>query len=260
MRRRHLILIPLLVAFAASAWGTLRSVLNRPRRIGDAVIRDPEEHTVTDPETGAVRSIQGADITFPVEEVERIWDPNHLERLARTYWAYLTLVTLGFVRIYYTDGERYVCLLIRQLPLLTFQKPEYQMDANRGIVRWRIEKGLLVSRRYKGGDGYLEIDVMRCPPDSGEDPSRVKLHAEVEIANFYPRLQSGISNWFYANTQSRIHVLVCHGFLRSLARLDLAESKVGRFATVEEVPDTPSGGQLQGAERAAGPLAATATR
>ncbi|MCW2992161.1 MAG: hypothetical protein JWM73_2755, partial [Solirubrobacterales bacterium] len=43
--------------------------------------------------------------------------------------------------------------------------------------------------------------------------------------------------WLYTNTQSRIHVLVTHGFLRSLARLKLAESRVGRFARVEDVPD-----------------------
>ncbi len=39
-----------------------------------------------------------------------------------------------------------------------------------------------------------------------------------------------MARWFYANTQSRIHVLVTHGFLRSLARLELEESAVGRFA------------------------------
>jgi hypothetical protein len=35
----------------------------------------------------------------------------------------------------------------------------------------------------------------------------------------------------YNATQSRIHVIVTYGFLRSLARLDLAESKVGRLAS-----------------------------
>jgi hypothetical protein len=34
----------------------------------------------------------------------------------------------------------------------------------------------------------------------------------------------------YSHTQSKIHVLVTHGFLRSLARLELEESAVGRFA------------------------------
>ena len=40
-----------------------------------------------------------------------------------------------------------------------------------------------------------------------------------------------MARWFYKNTQSRIHVLVTHGFLRSLARLELEESAVGRFST-----------------------------
>ena len=43
------------------------------------------------------------------------------------------------------------------------------------------------------------------------------------------RLASGIALWFYKATQSRIHVIVTHAFLRSLARLDLAESRVLRF-------------------------------
>ena len=56
------------------------------------------------------------------------------------------------------------------------------------------------------------------------------LHVEVEIASFYPAIAFRIARWVYANTQSRIHVLVTHGFLRSLARLELEESAVGRFA------------------------------
>jgi hypothetical protein len=32
-------------------------------------------------------------------------------------------------------------------------------------------------------------------------------------------------------------VIVTHGFLRNLARLDLAESKVGRFAAIDELPE-----------------------
>jgi hypothetical protein len=35
--------------------------------------------------------------------------------------------------------------------------------------------------------------------------------------------------WVYKATQSRIHVIVTHAFLRSLAKLDLAESRVQRF-------------------------------
>ena len=111
--------------------------------------------------------------------------------------------------------------------LLRFHAPEYSIDDDRGIVRWRIRDGMLVASEGHEGDGYLEIDVRRCPED---DPGRARLHVEVEIASFYPAIALRIARWFYANTQSRIHVLVTHGFLRSLARLELEESAVGRFA------------------------------
>ena len=56
------------------------------------------------------------------------------------------------------------------------------------------------------------------------------------MANFYPAIASRISQWAYANTQSRIHVLACHAFLRSLVKHDLARSRVGRFAaSVDEL-------------------------
>ena len=49
------------------------------------------------------------------------------------------------------------------------------------------------------------------------------------MLSFYPSIANALSNRLYAATQSAIHVLVTHGFLRSLARLDLAESRTGRF-------------------------------
>jgi hypothetical protein len=58
----------------------------------------------------------------------------------------------------------------------------------------------------------------------------VKVRIEVEVANFYPAIATGFSMPVYEATQSSIHVLVTHAFLRSLARLNLARSKVGRFA------------------------------
>jgi hypothetical protein len=207
--------------------------LNRFKRIGRAVIRDPADHTRTDPATGAVTSIQAAEISLPTEAVDEIWTPMHLERLARTYWRFLTRCTLGIIRVKYTEAERYVCVLFRPFVLLSFKAPEYEMDATRGIVRWNIDRGVLVSREGRGR-GHLEIDVQRRPPLAD---GRTVLHVEVEVANFYPTLAFRIGRWFYANTQSRIHVIVTHGFLRSLARMDLAESRVGRLATVDEVPD-----------------------
>ncbi len=208
--------------------------LRRGEDLATAEIDTAVEHTTIDPQTGAVTSVQAADLTMPAAQLEAIWTPMHLERLARTYWRFLTRCTLGLVRVKYSEGERFVCLIGRPFVLLSFQAPEYEMNAVRGIVRWRIEKGLLVSRRGKGGNGYLEIDAQRRPsPREGAQ----QLHVKVEIANYYPEIASRLGRWIYANTQSRAHVLVTHGFLRSLARLDLAESVVGRYATVEDVPD-----------------------
>ncbi|MCW2967362.1 MAG: hypothetical protein JWM71_1134, partial [Solirubrobacteraceae bacterium] len=73
-----------------------------------------------------------------------------------------------------------------------------------------------------------------------DDPGRGRIHIEVEVANFYPAIASRLGRWIYTNTQSRIHVLVTHGFLRSLARLDLAQSRVGRYAEIADLPDPGS--------------------
>jgi len=204
----------------------VRSLKPTGARHERAVIADLEDSTSLDWDTGAVRSVQRADLVIEESALREIWTPAHLERLARTYWRFLTRVTLGLIRVRYTERERSVVLLGRPLKLLTFLAPEYEMDATRGLVRWRIARGLLVSRRGRNGGGYLQIEVRRS---AGEDPRHARLHVEVEVENFYPSIASRLSRRLYNATQSRIHVIVTYGFLRSLARLDLAESKVGRF-------------------------------
>lgn len=208
----------------------------RPPLIPGAEIGKLRDETSVDPKTGAVTSRQAADIVLPAGAVESFWNPEHLERVARTYWATLQRFTLGLIHVEYTETERAVVLLIPQLRLLTFKAPEYEMDACRGIVRWRIEKGLLVSKRGRGGDGYLEIDIKR---HDEEARGKVRLNVAVEVANFYPSL-GGMSRRLYANTQSKIHVLSCNFFLRRLVRRDLATSRVGHFGgppSPEQAPD-----------------------
>lgn len=255
------------LAILGGALAALVAARRRHRLVGRAVIDDPDQSTVID-EGGGVRSVQAANLILPSEELERIWSPMHLERLARTYWRFLTRVTLGLIRVLYTDEERIVVLLIRPLRLLRFQKPEYEMDAARGVVRWRIEDGILVDTRGRSGDGFLQIDVERR--GHAEEPGWETLHVEVQVANFYPSLAFRFGKWFYVETQSRIHVIVTHGFLRSLARLDLSESRVGRFAEsprapeIADVPDPPPAGERSPrrarAEREAAASTAAGTR
>lgn len=211
--------------------GASNVLVRRRRRLrlpAEAVISDPPADSAAEHSSGAVRSVQAADIFLPTAALEQIWTPMHLERLARTYWRFISRVTLGLIRVCYSEHERFVVLIARPLKLFTFQAPEYEMDAMHGLVRWRIARGLLVARRGRGQGGYLQIAVRRYPAEP--EAQRGRLHVEVEVANFYPAIAFGISRRIYNATQSHLHVLVTHGFLRSLARLDLAESRVGRLA------------------------------
>lgn len=185
-----------------------------------ATISNLEDRTTEDDRTGAIRSIQATDLSLPEAALRELWTPISLERLARTYWRFLTRVTLGLVRVRYSETERSLVLLAAPLRLLTFAAPEYEMDASHGIVRWRIAGGLLVARRGRDGAGHLQIDVRRL---ADEPQGRARLRIEVEVANFYPAIASGFGRRIYSATQARIHVLVTHGFLRSLTRLDLAD-------------------------------------
>jgi hypothetical protein len=198
----------------------------RGRRVGDVTMDRPRSLTSADVATGAVRSVQSADVSLPAEELARIWSPEYLERLARTYWRFLSRITLGLIHVSYREDERAIVLVSRPLKLLTFAPPEYEMDASHGLVRWRIERGLLVARRGRDDGGYLQIEVRRGGEPVGAQAS---LHVNVEVANFYPAIAVRLSRRLYEATQSRIHVIVTKSFLRSLVRLDFAESRVGRL-------------------------------
>jgi hypothetical protein len=234
------VLSPLLALLAVVAAVVAARRHQRAERAPGRIARLDDDTTIGG--EGAVRSVQTGELTLPAEALEELWSPMQLERLARTYWRFLSRCTLGLIRVDYGEAQRTVVLLRPPLRLLRFKAPEYAMDAHRGTVRWRIEDGLLVQRRGHHGDGYLQIDVQRLPASDADPAGCARIRVEVAVANFYPSIAHRLSRPVYRVTQSRIHVLVTYGFLRSLARLDLAESRVGRFAeglTVDDVPDPP---------------------
>ncbi|MFZ1993957.1 MAG: hypothetical protein WAU75_07600 [Solirubrobacteraceae bacterium] len=218
-----------LIAFVVSAAAAIFRRQRRRRLPAQSVIVSPRRSTVIQRD-GAVRSGQSAVLTMSAADLERIWTPANLENLARTYWRFLSRVTLGFIRVKYTADSRSVVLLGRPLTLLRFGAPEYTIEDDHGAVRWPIRDGLLVARTGRGC-GFLALDVRREPPRETEGALPTgDLLIEVEVANFYPSISVGFSEPVYEMTQSAVHVLVTHAFLRSLAKLDLARSKVGQFA------------------------------
>jgi hypothetical protein len=176
------------------------------------------------PHTGAVASVQEARVTLPRPLLDELWRPENLERLARAYWRHVTRATLGLVRIAYERDARTAVLVSRRLPLLRFSAPEYETRAEGGQVTWRIERGLLVAREDRR-QGFLRISIRR-EPEPRSPAASAELDVRLEVRNFYPWLRgggrfAGFGAWLYGQTQLRIHVLICQGFLRSLARLDL---------------------------------------
>jgi hypothetical protein len=190
------------------------------------------------PETGAVASVQEAEVTMPRDVVAQLWKPENLERLARSYWRWLSRATLGLIRVVYEPDSRAVVLLHPRLRLLTFHAPEYETSPAVGCVTWRIDRGLLVAREGRDRNGFLRIRVERPEAAGPEEILAVRL----EVRNFYPWLRGSgrfarFGAWLYGQTQLRIHVLVCNAFLRSLTRLDLPPSRVGALAAEIETGD-----------------------
>ena len=204
-----------------------RRLLERERRARARVHIVPAPPSGCAPD-GSIGSKQVAEVTLPRSELNRIWSPEYLERLARTYWHFLTRISLGLLRVLYTPHSREVVLLRRPFVLLRFRAPEYDFDTDGGTVTWPIDRGLLVASGGRGR-GYLRLTVRR---QAGGDDGAAEATAMVtsEVVNFYPTIAARIGRWIYNQTQLRIHVVVTHAFLRSLANLDLKESRVGTFS------------------------------
>lgn len=222
--------MPALAAFVLAVFAAVGAVLWRRRRLpARAVIVTPGKSTAIAAD-GAVHSVQTAELSLPAARLDELWTPANLENLGRTYWRFLSRVTLGLVRVVYGHRERSVVLLARPLTLLRFDSPEYVLEARHGKVRWRIRDGLLVARAGRGS-GFLALDVCR----EQHTQELAKLRIEVEVANFYPAIAAELSMPAYMVTQAFVHVLVTHSFLRSLAKLELAESKVGALSNLGPV-------------------------
>jgi len=214
-----------------------RRLLERHRRARARVtlVHEPQSHGSEN--CGATGSRQVAEVTLPREELDKLWTPEHLESLARTYWSFLSRFSLGVIRVVYTADSREVVFLRRPFVLLRFHKPEYEFKPDGGTVTWPIDRGVLVARNGRGR-GFLRLSVHRKPAKDGA--AKVTVVVSSEVVNFYPAIATRVGRWIYEHTQLRIHVIVTHAFLRSLANLELEPSRVGALRAVAEAAITPA--------------------
>jgi len=214
-----------------------RRLLERHHRARARVTIVHEPRSASSGDNGETGSRQVAEVTLPKAELEKLWTPEHLESLARTYWSFLSRFSLGVIRVLYSENSRDVVFLRRPFVLLRFHKPEYEFNADGGTVTWPINRGVLVARRGRGR-GYLRLSVRRKPVEDGA--GEVTVVVSSEVVNFYPTIATRFSRWIYEQTQLRIHVIVTHAFLRSLALLELEPSRVGALRAVAEAAITPA--------------------
>lgn len=195
-----------------------------PKPPRPAKVRILPAHKEEIPSSGALGSIQSAEIVVASDYLDQIWTADNLEYLARGYWAFLRRVFLGLVRVIYSPTARTVVFLHPRIPLLKFGAPRFDAEEGTGLVTWPIEDGVLVAREGRG-EGHLQVKVERSDTHDMERLGESTIKATVEVKNFYPGLRgrgrfARFGAWFYAQTQLRIHVIVCNAYLRSLPRLD----------------------------------------
>lgn len=195
---------------------------------------DPVRHGLAP--TGPIGCAQTALITVEDDLFDQLWTPSTLELLARSYWRFIRKRSLGLIRMSYGPDSRSVNLLTPRIPLLRFHEPEFETGPEFGLVRWPIDRGLLVAGEGRG-NGYLKIEVRR---DSAR-PARQGHQAMTvtsEVINFYPRLRgtgwfARTGTWIYSQTQLRIHLWVIRGYLRSLADLPSSVIREGEDPDLE---------------------------
>lgn len=226
-----------LIAFGGLALSVLvvlgyRKAVRRTVRTPESEVRilDPDDN-VRVHRSGAVGSVQEAEIVVERAFLEGIWNADSLELLARGYWSFLRRMSLGIIRMIYAHDSRTVTAFGR-IPLLQFGSPRYVTDDGVGQVTWPIDRGLLVAREGRG-KGHLRVSVERCDRDGVDDEvdarsDDVRIIAKVEVENFYPGIRgrgrfARLGAFFYSQTQLRIHVIVCNAYLLSLPKLDFPE-------------------------------------
>jgi hypothetical protein len=232
---------------AGALAGVVAVRTRRPRRHYPGhveLVRAPQATVIG--ENGAVRSEQTARLALPISEFNRLWVAPTLENLGATYWHFLTYVTLGSVRVLYSETDRRITLLgLPWLTLLRFDAPEFEMQSDRAKISWRIKDGLLVANRGRAQGGlalevFREDDIQRQGAET-EQEERVELTIEVEVTNFYPSIASWMGDFAYRNTQAFLHTLVGNAFLRSLGSLELRQSAVGRLLLGSiQAPERPA--------------------
>ena len=157
--------IAVALALLAAAVAVASMVNARTRAPRRAEVVELENETSVDPATEAVTSVQKADLLIDRDALHGDLDTG-APRAPRPHLLALPDArhARSDPRPLHASGSARWCCSPPPLRLLTFQAPEYEMDASHGLVRWRISRGPagLQARPRRA----------RLPADRGTPPAR----------------------------------------------------------------------------------------
>ena len=165
-------------------------------------------------------------------ELERIWNTEYLERLARTYWRFLTRVSLGLIQVEYGPDSREIVLVTKPFVLLRFFAPEYETDQQRRHGHLADQQG--PAGRAAGPRQGLPADRGRAPrrPEHRErDRAARRLRGRelLPAARGLGLVEADRRRHLPPRPSTRSTTSSPTRSSNSLATLDLEESKVGKF-------------------------------
>jgi uncharacterized protein YbjT (DUF2867 family) len=203
------------ISFAEGLRRALAEDRDAPARTEVAVHVLPFEAT-RPARTGPIGSVERAELTLPPGASITV-DRDFVEWAARSYWRFLTRITLGLIRVASHADTVEVVLMVRPLVLLRFRPARYEPAHAGASVTWPIEGGLLVWRQGVN-QGHLRLTI---EARAGEPTT---LLASIDAMDYFPAIRGGgrlawVGTVVYGATQARVHRLVTTRFLRSLGRL-----------------------------------------
>ena len=160
-----------------------RPLLERRRRARARVKLVQPAAVRTTRRTEDIGSKQVAEVTLPRAELDEVWSAEYLERFARTYWRFLTRVSLGLLRVLYTETSREVVLLTRPFVLLRFRR--------RVRDRGRRRHGHLADRPracwWRRTGAAAATCGWGCAAPAADEATEATAVVTSEVVNFYPR-------------------------------------------------------------------------
>ena len=151
--------------------------LGSPTTVGRRDDRTAPRRHVDRRDAAPCRSVQAADLTMPAAALDRDLDAD----APRAPGAHLLALPHPLharpdPRRATREASATSCCSPGRSCCCASRRPSTRWTTQRGVVRWRIERGLLVARAGHGGDGYLQIDAAprrrRTTPSSGRPARR----------------------------------------------------------------------------------------